>query len=71
MFLAGQFQDNDDNFAYEGIFDKKETDNKFSNKFDRSRMDISRVVNGGINNSNNNESMHVKRNNSQRTTMNK
>jgi hypothetical protein len=29
MFLAGQFQDDDDDFAYEGIFDQKEIDNKF------------------------------------------
>lgn len=71
MFLAGQFQDNDDNFAYEGIFDKKETDNRLTNKVDKSRMDISRIASGAFNNSNNNESMLIKTSNSQKTSINK
>lgn len=36
--------DDDNNFAYEGIFDKKDPEKKVSNLADRSRMDISRFM---------------------------
>jgi len=38
-------QDDDDQFAYEGIFDKKES-NKNSAKFDRNKIELSRLING-------------------------
>jgi len=42
-FLVDQVNDVDENFAYEGLFDKKES-NKLPNPVEKSRIDLSNIM---------------------------